>query len=207
MAVKDRHPMTEKLLGQLDGADACFVFDNGSETVFPGAVSRPDARIYALWNEGLRAARAEAGGAPHNVAVLNNDLEVPRGFLGALAAGLRQADDHWIAYPNWEGYDVPPGTAMPVRLADRQHLSGWAFMLRGEVGLAFDERFEWWYGDDDIQRQVEAAGGKVVCVGGVTCVHLEPGRSTAASPELQARAALDEERFIAKWAPRDRSAS
>jgi hypothetical protein len=199
MAVKDRHEMTARLLSQLDDADQIFVFDNGSRRPFPGSILRPHAAIHGMWNEGLRAARDAAAGAAHNVAVLNNDLEVPPRFLTDLARGLREADDAWIAYPNWEGLDIAPGVAMRVRQAANQHLSGWAFMMRGEVGLEFDEQFEWWYGDTDIQRQVEAAGQGVVCVGGVTCVHLESGRSTAASPELQAKADADLQRFLRKW--------
>ena len=206
IAVKDRHEMTERLLSQLDDADEVFVFDNGSRQPFPGSVLRPDSTVYALWNEGLRAARTAVAGAPHNVAVLNNDLEVPPGFLTDLARGLRHTDDTWIAYPNWEALAIPAGVAQPVTLAAKQHLSGWAFMLRGEAGLAFDERFEWWYGDDDIQRQVEAAGRRVVCVGGVTCRHLEAGQSTAASPELRAKADADRQRFIRKWDRPDPSA-
>jgi GT2 family glycosyltransferase len=199
MAVKDRHHMTIKLLDQLDGAERVFIFDNGSRYRFPGSTHTPGATIHEMWNAGLVEAARAAGGRPHNVAVLNNDLEVHPGFLATLAEGLRSSDDNWIAYPNWQGLDIPVRVAVPVDRTAGQSMSGWAFMVRGEVGLRFDEQFQWWYGDDDIQRQAEKAGGRVVCVGGVTCTHLEPGRSTDESPELRARARADMERFVKKW--------
>jgi hypothetical protein len=199
MAMKDRHVMTARLLRQLSGVDQVFLFDNGSTPPFPGAVVRADATIHQMWNEGLRDAAAAADGGPHNVAVLNNDLELEPGFLEKLAAGLRRDDRSWIAYPNFKGLDIADGDAVAVSYRDGHHLSGWAFMLRGEAGLRFDEQFEWWYGDTDIQRQAEVSGHQVVCVGGAACVHLESGRSTDASPELQAKAAADQVRFRRKW--------
>jgi GT2 family glycosyltransferase len=199
MAVKNRHHMTIKLLDQLDGAAQVFIFDNGSKYQFPGSTHTPNATIHEMWNMGLDEAARVANGAHHNVAVLNNDLEVPPRFLANLAHGLRQSDDHWIAYPSWQDFDIPPGIAVPSSRASGHRMSGWAFMLRGEVGLRFDEQFQWWYGDLDIERQVENAGGLVVCVGGVSCKHLQPGRSTDESPQLQAKAQADMERFVKKW--------
>ena len=205
MAIKERHQMTARLLLQLEPQLAddndIFILDNGSETPFPDSIERPASNLSALWNEGLHEAAKAAGGAPHNVAVLNNDLEVPPDFVSKLARGLRQRDDYWIAYPNWEDLDIPDGMVLPVT-SPQHHLSGWAFMLRGEAGLRFDEQFEWYYGDNDIQRQVAAAGRQVVCVGGASCVHLEPGRSTSTSPELQAKAQADAVRYERKWDPR-----
>ncbi len=199
IAVKDRHEMTTALLDQLEGGDGVFVFDNGSVSPFPGAEITPEASLYEMWNMGLDRAREMAGGRPFDVAFLNNDLEVPPGFLGRLAAGLRQHDDQWLAYPNWENLAINAGAVESVRVRDGRHISGWVFMLRGDVGMRFDEQFRWWYGDNDIQFQVERQGRKVVCVGGLNCVHLEPGRSTDASPALLALAAEDEVKFARKW--------
>jgi hypothetical protein len=78
-------------------------------------------------------------------------------------------------------------------------MSGWAFMLRGETGLRFDERFEWWYGDSDLERQVREAGKYTVCVGGCFARHLDPLRSTLDDPERLAQAELDEKHFAEKW--------
>jgi GT2 family glycosyltransferase len=202
MAVKERHRLTANLLRQLGDADQVFIYDNGSRVAFPGATVRADSTIHEMWNEGLDAASTAADGGPHNVAVLNNDLDVGPGFLTKLAAGLRHDDRSWLAYPDWEDLGIDDGAAVPVSRRDGRHLSGWAFMLRGEAALRFDEQFEWWYGDTDLQFQIEEAGHQLVCVGGIRCDHLESGWSTSASSLLQARAEADRIRFEQKWANR-----
>jgi len=199
MAIKDRHEMTAALLRQLTDADQFFLFDNGSRVPFPGAASRPTATIHQMWNEGLDAASAAAGGAAHDVAVLNNDLDVGPGFLTGLSRGLRSDDRNWLAFPDWQGLCATDGEVRAISGREGNHLSGWAMLLRGEAGLRFDERFEWWYGDDDLQRQIETAGQRLVAVGGLRCVHLESGWSTSASPVLQAKAEADQVRFEKKW--------
>jgi GT2 family glycosyltransferase len=184
---------------QLGEADQVLIYDNGSEVQFPGSVLRVGATIHEMWNEGLRTAAAAADARPHNVAVLNNDLVLGPGFLRGLGEGLRRDERSWLACPDWDGLGVGRGSVRPISHHDGHHISGFAFMVRGEVGLRFDEQFVWWYGDTDLQYQVEASGQQVVCVGGVTCEHLEPGWSTDASPVLKAAAEVDGVRFRAKW--------
>lgn len=197
---KDRHEMTAAVVASLD-ADHVLVCDNGSvpPLEIPGAevVSTPDLSISQMWNLGLDTAAKRYDG-PHNVAVLNNDLRVPPGFLDDLARGLRTARDHLIAYPNI--HDLPADAIVPTsNPTTGLSMSGWAFMVRGEAGLRVDEQFRWWFGDNDLQLQAEKLGGKVVCVGGVTCEHLHPNESTQANPDLQQIAKEDEGRFWAKW--------
>ena len=197
--VRDRHELTGALLVQLGlPPDRAIVVDNGSAVpareALAGLARVVDVggrNLSVLWNVGLDLVASECAG-PHNVAVLNNDLEVPPGFLADLEAGLRVRPDHVIAYPDWEGR-LPPGVCDPGG-----RMSGFAFVLRGEAGLRADPRFAWWYGDDDLARQGRARG-KVVCVGGVGVRHLAPNASTAGSDELRAVAEADRERFAAKW--------
>ena len=197
--VRDRHELTRTLLTQLGlPPDRVIVVDNGSTAPACEAlaglarvVEVPERNISVLWNVGLDIVAAEQEG-PHNVAVLNNDLEVPPGFLAGLAAGLRAGPDHLIAYPDWEGR-LEPDLCDPTG-----RMSGFAFMLRGEAGLRADPRFAWWFGDDDLARQGRERG-QVVCVGGIHVSHLEPSASTAADPELGAIAAQDRERYFATW--------
>jgi hypothetical protein len=201
--VKDRHEMTSTLVSQLTGWQDIFVYDNGSETPPPsewGAVDAKGMTIYQMWNAGLDLAEKTArqcGYEEWNVAILNNDLEVPPGFLMLLSRGLRTRDDFWISYPNWHGTDLPEGQIhIPFGLG--RTMSGWAFMVRGESGLRVDEQFEWWYGDDDLQLQVEAGDHRVVCVGGCTARHLEPNLSSQ-TPEKQEIILRDRAKFEAKW--------
>ena len=129
---------------------------------------------------------------PHNVAVLNNDLDVSPGFLDRLATALRARPDHTIAYPDYEAR-LPPGLCDPTG-----RMSGYAFMLRGEVGLRADPQFVWWCGDDDLAQQGRLRG-KVVCVGGVYLRHLEPNTSTERNTDLRATADEDRLRYYTKW--------
>ena len=160
--------------------------------------------LSAKWNRGLDWAAkqaAELGVTEWNVVILNDDLETGPGFLEQLARGLRSRDDVWIAYPNVHGIDIPDGVVVPTRsdtLAG-QTMSGFAFMVRGESGLRFDERFAWWYGDSDFERQVRFAGKQTVCVGGCYVKHLHAMESTRDNPELLAQAKCDEVAFAEKW--------
>jgi hypothetical protein len=128
-------------------------------------------------------------------------VEVPNEFCAQLEAGLRSHDDHWIAYPNWRELDLEPGQIVRTSSDGMagQTMSGWAFMVRGESGLRFDEQFQWWYGDSDLERQVKEAGKFTVCVGGCFARHLDPLRSTLEDPGRLAQAEADEAAFAEKW--------
>lgn len=188
----ERDEWTAALVERLSG-DATAVWVDDS-----------DAPIHRKWNAGLDAAEGWARAQGHrrwNVAILNNDLEVGDGFLGRLAEGLRRSDDFWVSYPDVHGAGLADGDVVATssdKLAG-QTLSGFAFMVRGEARLRFDEQFEWWYGDSDLERQVRAADKQVVTVGGCKVRHLEPMRSTASSPDRLAMARRDEARFAEKW--------
>lgn len=145
----------------------------------------------ALWNAGLDLVAAEQAG-PHNVALLNNDLSVPPGFLAGLANGLRARPDHIISYPDYE-HRLPAGVCDAVG-----RMSGFAFMLRAELGLRADPRFVWWYGDNDLEHRARLMG-EVVCVDGLHFEHLEHNVATASNPELLAITEQDQARYEAKW--------
>jgi GT2 family glycosyltransferase len=206
VASKNRPEMLANLVSQVTAANVTpLVYDNGypKPPAFDHHAAYDDA-LHEMWNNGIGQARYEAqriGASRWNVAILNDDVEVGPGFLAQLEAGLRSNDDYWVAYPNHHGADIPDGAAVPTttdKLAG-QTMSGWAFMIRGETGLRFDEQFEWWYGDSDLQKQVEAAGKHVVCVGGCYANHLDPMRSTLDDPVRLDQARADEKRFAAKW--------
>lgn len=204
IASKDRPEMLETLRTQLEGqVTDSFVFDNGygDEDAPALAILAEDWSLHRMWNAGLDMAEKSAAGKPYNVLIVNDDVEVPNEFCAQLEAGLRSHDDHWISYPNWRELDLEPGRIVRTSsdgLAG-QTMSGWAFMVRGEAGLRFDERFQWWYGDSDLERQVKEAGKFTVCVGGCFARHLDPLRSTLEDPERLAQAEADEAAFAEKW--------
>ncbi len=208
--MRDEHPLTRALLRQL-AADAEFaqlsIFDNG--TTAPNGIAwlqavdagrfgprvrvkrRPRATIYEMWNEAWRdALLAGQAGAPVELAVLNNDIDVPPGFLGHLAQALRRApDDVWITYPDWRRVPAD-GVALTGELTRtrgtwrRGGMSGFAFMLKPEkhheAGWPFiDERFRWLCGDGDLVQQMERRGACAARVDGLPVRHVH--RATSAN--------------------------
>jgi len=160
-----------------------------------------DEPIHRKWNLGLDEAEKQARAAGHdrwNVLIVNDDIEIDGTFATRLARGLRADENIWIAYPNHHGLDLADGEYVQTAsdaLAG-QTMSGWAFMVRGEAGLRFDEQFEFWYGDSDLERQVREAGKLTVCVGGCYANHLQPMESSKSRRAVIDR---DEARFAEKW--------
>ena len=197
VASKDRRAMLTRLVGQLAPQCLLSVYDNGYQPPFEGAQEAHGWQLHRMWNDGLDRAAQNAEG-PYNVLIVNDDVEVAPDTVALLAGALRAAADNVLAFPSDR---VPPGTWAEVEAgADLagQTMTGWCFMLRGELGYQFDEQFEWWYGDSDLERTVRAAGGKVVAVG-AHAKHLDPMRSTLSNPDRLEQARGDEKRFAEKW--------
>lgn len=137
--------------------------------------------ISRWWNLGLDHAVKVAGNAPAwNVAVLNDDVIVPPDWIARVTSALR-ASSGTLAYP------------------DTQYkITGFAFVLAGELGIRADERFVWWYGDDDIQFQA-AQHGTVVTVPNAAVEHRYRSVQTYESVELIQQTERDRESFVAKW--------
>ena len=202
IASRSRPEMLATLRAQLEPqVSETFVFDNGYDIPPEGdSIEAHGWPLHRMWNKGLAMAEKAADGKPFNVLVVNDDVEVPLELCAQLEAGLRVSDDVWISYPNHRGLDIPAGQAVTT-VSDHmagQTISGWCFMLRGETGLRIDERFQWWYGDTDLERQVRAAGKQVAAVG-CLAAHFDAMTSTMQDPVRLAQAEQDEKEFAAKW--------
>ena len=81
-------------------------------------------------------------------------------------------------------------------------MTGWACMLRGELGIRWDEQFHWWYGDNDLDLRCRLEHGGVVAVPGAAPDHKHPSEQTVSSVELSRIANEDGARFNNKWAGR-----
>lgn len=199
----------------LPQVDLLFLVANGPtdviRTVLPAQlVVLPwldhDRNIPAWWNCGIKAAAmtAKAGGhAEWDVLVTNDDIIAPAGSVGALSAGLRSgqvdAADPWKD-PAWRGSSTRPGQAdlaYPYAPERGGHITGEAFMLRGESGIMGDERMWWWYCDNDIEYQASSLNG-VAIVPGCQVQHLHHGERDGDKAD---RIALDQEAFRVKWNP------
>ena len=155
--------------------------------------------ISRWWNLGLDYAQRIEGGNEHVVAVLNDDVIVPKGFVQRLAVFIT-TQDAVAAYPDQHDYFIGKGgclkhtVAEPVSLYTR--MCGYAFALRGSARLRADEKLEWWYGDDDLDWRARQAGGSVL-VGGLKVQHVSPNSTTIG--ELAAQTGRDRQTFINKW--------
>lgn len=155
-----------------------------------------------LWNLGLRwVADYFRGGdiGEYDVAVLNDDAVPPADWFDALSAAMREwgaeavsSDPFGVLEPG--GRRIYRGEHPP---SVHVRLTGWAFILCGEWdGAALDERFRWWYGDDDLSHRARLAGG-LVHVGGVPVPNT--GADTSTVGVLAEQAGRDRATFIEKW--------
>jgi GT2 family glycosyltransferase len=180
-----------------------LLYDNGYDVAPPGSHRAHSLGLHEMWNQGIFLANKLAKGQPHNVVIMNDDVEVETQLLAKLEAALRSHEDHWLAYPDDRGILNVAGGALPFGRTEGsgmagQTITGWCFMMRGEANLRFDERFKWWYGDSDLERQVREAG-KFPVVVNAGARHFHPNESTFNDPEKLAMALADEHTFADKW--------
>jgi GT2 family glycosyltransferase len=212
---RNRHDLLADCINSvIDQVDRVIVIDNLSDPpidpepwhgkVGVAAVPIDPPNISQLWNIGLSLAAnaAEAARNPDDftefdVAVLNSDVIVPPGWVHALSTAMR-ATPAVLAYPDQHG-----GTALrlhtrPEPIDLRQRITGYAYLLRGEMGLRLDESMAWWYSDDDLDWRARASGGALL-VPGHPVEHRAPNGSMYERPELHDQALRDRTTFITKW--------
>jgi GT2 family glycosyltransferase len=136
--------------------------------------------ISRAWNMGLKWADTWAIGEPYDVAVLNDDAIVPDDWFKTITDGMRATG-------------AAGGAAAR---ADDHRMAGFAFILDGDAHLFADEQFEWWYGDDDLERRARLAGG-VFQAPGLHVEHRHPNSTTVGI--LAEKAEADGVRFRTKW--------
>lgn len=131
--------------------------------------------IHRWWNAGLRT--VEAAGTRYAL-VVNDDVSLPPDAPAEMAERM-QATDAWLCG------------------ADPVAMTGWCWMLDLTSPLRPDERFRWFFGDNDLWLRAEQAG-RLTGVN-VGAVHHHANEATAASPELADVIRADEALFRQKW--------
>jgi glycosyltransferase involved in cell wall biosynthesis len=158
--------------------------------------------IQKLWNTGLDYFRTVtlATNPPDfhwNALILNDDVIVPDGFINKLDVNMR-ATTAVLAYPDqFDGQDTILHT-VPGPVDMRTRITGYAYILRGETGVRLDERFGWWYGDDDLDWRCRQMGGSLL-VPGIPVQHTRPNESIYRDPRLAEQTGVDRKTFIDKW--------
>lgn len=208
---RNRHDLLADCINSVvDQVDSVIVLDNLSDPpIDPGpwhgkvgvaALPIDPPNISTLWNVGISLADSQAHRIEADrwdIAVLNSDVVVPPGWVETLSAAMRSTTAV-LAYPDQHGgtRQILHTKAEPIDL--RQRITGYAFMLRGEHGLRFDETLAWWFGDDDGDWRAREEGGALL-VPGIPVEHRCPNGSMYERPELQEQAGRDRATFEAKW--------
>lgn len=192
-----------KLVTQLNdqGVEEILVINNG-RGLPPGIVdtchifydTNCDPHIYQMWNYGLRFWDLSRG---HCVAILNDDIELPDNFVHRMT-DVMQSFKPTIAFPNQHGHQVSLFNVAPGPTDLSHRISGYAFVVNGNHDISCDQRFKWWYGDDDLDWRARSDYSGTYLVQDVTVKHLYPSESTNNSPERTAQAGRDRKLFIAK---------
>lgn len=200
----------------IDPTAELLAAENPALTVLDGA----DLGVNAMWNLGIEHAIDNHGRAAH-IAVLNDDLRIGPGFLGALSRALESDSKLAAVSGNYDGR-AGPGLVEEVhdicagRMDGAGGFAGFAFMIKASWftgGYRFPAQCKWWYGDNDLVMAVAEVGGKVGIALGAQVEHIDGGSQSAGDVEWSAyreqtekdRAAF-EERWRAVFDARDRLA-
>lgn len=203
------------LVRQLAGScDLVVVIDNASdppvnpadlgEYVPTAVISDPEQppNLARFWNVGLRAiaalqqpGHADVDLAQWDVAILNDDVELPDGWYDYVAGALRTHD---VLAASADAYGA---VSAPLVRRDKHNslatrMCPWAFIIRGECGFEADEKLRWWWQDTDAEWRLAIAGGVVVMPGYIA---RNLGANSSTVGVLAEQAGADRRTFAEKW--------
>jgi hypothetical protein len=151
------------------------------------------------WNKGLDYVSDQNLGKEYEVFIFGSDTMASNHTVIRLAEVLRERnlaatcpDRYGVLPPGHVWYEDRLETIRDMRF----RMTGYAFVLRGELELRADPQFRSWYIDDDLEWQARGKGGTGM-VGGLRVGH--PLEGSPLSPMLQQWAAEDREKFKVKW--------
>lgn len=189
---------------------AIVVYDNGyppkALDSLSNAVTLVDANewpFYRMWNHAWAASRNMFDA----VAILNDDITLHDQSLAEAYKVMLASRYTGIVGLNYErpvskGVAVNAGSRK-VHGSYRNHgIGGHAFLIRsstfGDVPM-IDERYNLWYGDDELFEAMSAYGYDLKIALGAPVDH-ETSTTTNQFPELLAKTAEDAKLFMSKWA-------
>lgn len=207
---RDRDDCLRECIASLDPqTDGVVVINNGDParadwiTKTPGVLvviqdGQQPPNLSNLLNQGIEQVETLAKVSEltaWNVALLNDDAEVPPGWVDLLGSAMRDSAAA-AAYVDRVGRAGRHLSRTPPADAS-QLMTCWACLVRGELGLRWDEDLRWWFGDNLFDLACRKSGG-VVAVGGALPLHKHPSAATMASVELSEQARRDEQTYRAK---------
>lgn len=200
-------PFLEQCVSSLRGqADKIIIVANGPlsslrnqtiEDVIYVRDNQPDMNISRWWNIGIDFAESLAHPAEQwNTLVVNDDVIACHNLVETLSGEMR-LNTSVLSFPNqYDNHRTLHRSAGPVDLHHR--ITGYCYMIRGEAKLRLDERFVWWYGDDDLDWNARRLGGSLL-VPWCKVQHQAPNGSMLTHPELNIQAGKDRVAFLQKW--------
>lgn len=129
--------------------------------------------IQRWWTTGIKAC---VGRGAQNVVVANDDIEIDRETFGTLNDALRVSEATLACPGSREGHKTSVLPAM-------RKLVGSLWVVNPNHGLFPDERYCWYYGDDDLDIRSRRKFNGIVTAD-VHYSHLSPGVATNRSPEI-----------------------
>lgn len=163
--------------------DEWLIFDNGLPieeyeklTTIPVSIlGAEDQTIYQMWNRSWKIAKTYYQFP--NLFIVNDDVAMIPNTVTALATILRSTPDLGVICPNYTrplSDGIGNNDIEYVTITHGQGgLAGFAFMLRAELDIQYiDEKFSWWYGDDDFLKQVNLAGYKAAMAKQIPIYHV-----------------------------------
>jgi len=152
-----------------------------------------------LWNVGLNAAREYVRGgdyAGHDVAVFNDDADVPAGWWNVVSGALRGHPTAAVACT--PAYARIPGPVLKTEPDSDlwSRMTPWAFVARGELDQRADERLRWWWGDTSWDFTARKLGGVLTVPGPIVA---NTGANSSTVGALAEQAGRDRETFREVW--------
>jgi glycosyltransferase involved in cell wall biosynthesis len=169
-----------------------IVIDNND---VPTVVSRNDERIAVIHHQeqppnlsrminiGIDEATRRAVDDVWNIVLLNDDVTVPSGWVQLL--------NHEMRAGSYAAAASTPGR--------NGVLTCWACMVRGELGLRWDEELRWWYGDNAFDRLCRDNGGVHFVASDLQPIHHHPDKQTYNSVMLSEVAGQDAVVYARKY--------
>lgn len=159
--------------------------------------------IYNMWNIGIDLA-IEAFGTDSYTAVLNDDIALYPDTMRYLAEALEKDDLLTAVSPDYSRRINGGLGDLQVQYVTstfgHNGLGCFAFMIKNNWNIRLDELFGWWYGDDDMVKQILASGKKVGKLLGLPVEHNQGTSYLHRSEELNEQISRDRVYFNSKYA-------
>jgi hypothetical protein len=163
----------------------------------------PELSIYQMWNLGWDAAIKDFGPKVH-IAILNDDIYFLPYTLRKLSQYLEENNDIGAICPDYER-PVSVGIAddyiveRTTSTYGNKGLAGFAFMVKGHLPVRVDWNLRWWYGDDDLVKEIEKLDLKVAKLIGLPVDHYQGASFRRIQDELEKQIELDRQYFNNKY--------